>query len=145
MKKIIIFTMLLIISVASFSQQTTATPPAVKTDYLKKSKNQKTAAWILMGGGSVLAAVGFVVILNEAVTEIGNIFETTPQKTSNTGEILFYPGIAAMAGSIPLFIASHRNKKKGLSLSFKNETAPLLQKNSFVNHFVPSLTLKISL
>jgi hypothetical protein len=145
MKKIIPLVLLLVISAASFSQQTTATAPAVKTDFLQKSKNQKTAAWILMGGGSLLGAVGFVFLLTEAATEFANIFEPTPQKTSNTGEILFYTGIVVMAGSIPLFISSHRNKKKGLSLSFKNETVPQLQKSSFVYKYLPSLTLRLSL
>ena len=145
MKKIIVFILLLIISVASFSQQSTATAPAVKTDFQQKSKNQKTAAWTLMGGGSLLTAIGFVIILNETATAIANIFEAKSQKTSNTGEILFYTGIAAMAGSIPLFIASRRNKMKGMSLSLKNETVPQLQKISFTNRPVPSLALKISL
>lgn len=137
--------MLLIIATATFSQLTNPSLTLTKQDFLTKSKHQKTAAWSLLGGGTVLAAVGFVVILGEVGTEFTNIFEPAPQKTSNTGEIIFYTGIAAMAGSIPLFIASHRNKKKGMSLSFKNETAPQLQNNSFTNRPVPSLSLKISL
>ena len=36
MKKILVFAMLLIISVTSFSQPTTAASPAVKTDYQQK-------------------------------------------------------------------------------------------------------------
>jgi hypothetical protein len=53
-------------------------------------------------------------------------------------------GVAALS-SIPLFIASGRNKRKGMSLSFKNETAPQIQKNSFVYRTVPSLKLRLNL
>jgi hypothetical protein len=53
-------------------------------------------------------------------------------------------GVTALS-SIPFFIAAGRNKRKGMSLSLKNETAPQLQKNIFVYKPVPSLTLKINL
>jgi hypothetical protein len=50
-----------------------------------------------------------------------------------------------MLASIPLSLAAHRNKKKGMRLSFKNESTPKLQQGSFVNQAVPSLNLKIHL
>jgi hypothetical protein len=49
-----------------------------------------------------------------------------------------------MLGSIPLFLASGRNKRKAMSLSFKNETAPQLLKGSFAYRPIPSVSLKIS-
>lgn len=57
MKKIITLSLLLVLfSGISFSQAITKNLPALKTDYLQKSKNQKTGAWVLLGGGfSVLA------------------------------------------------------------------------------------------
>jgi hypothetical protein len=137
MKKIILFTMLLILSSSSFSQQTNSQPALSKQDYLKKSKNQKTAAWVMLGGGVALGAGGILWALSD-------IFST-----SSGPDILFFAGGASMLGSIPLFIASSRNKKKAMSLSFKNEMVPsrLLsgQKTSFVSQLVPSLFLKISL
>lgn len=46
--KSIFIVLLMLLSLTGFSQQTT---PGVNTDYLEKSKNQKTAAKILLWGG----------------------------------------------------------------------------------------------
>ena len=51
MDKIAIFMMLLIVSATSFSKQTNPPKAATEIYYLKKSKNQKAIAWILLGGG----------------------------------------------------------------------------------------------
>jgi len=125
--------MLLIFSASSFSQQTNSQPTLNKQDYLKKSKNQKTIAWVLLGGGVALGT-------GAIIWGTSNIFST-----SSGPDILLVTGGACMLGSIPLFIASSRNKKKGLSLSFKNEMIQKLQRDSFVNLSIPSLSLKINL
>ena len=137
MKKIIVFALLLIISVTSFSQQTNPSKPVTKADYLLKSKSQKNAAWVLLGGGTVLMGAGFLIGLKEASFD-----------DAGTGVVMVVMGgigFLSAIGSIPFFIASGRNKRKGMSLSFKNEVAPQIQKRSFVYRSVPSLTLKISL
>ncbi len=54
-------------------------------------------------------------------------------------------GSLAMLGSIPFFIAASKNKKKAMSLSFKNETIPQVYKRSIVSIPVPSLIIKINL
>jgi hypothetical protein len=134
MKKIILFFMLLIVSAISFSQPNTVNP-TVKADYLQKSKNQKTSAWVLLGGGAGLIIAG---------TLIGNGKEASFDD-AGTGVVLGGIGALSMLGSIPLFIASGKNKRKAMSMSFKNELMPQLQNGSFVNRSVPSLSLKISL
>jgi hypothetical protein len=134
MKKIIVFTLLLIMSETSFSQPATIPALAVKTDYLKKSKSQKTGAWLLLGGG---IAVSGITALSSFRIDFVN------KKSFPVVPVCI--GGAMMAGSIPLFIAAQRNKKKSLSLSFKNETAPQIQQNSFVYKLIPSLSVKISL
>jgi hypothetical protein len=59
MKKIMLCTMLLFLTASLFSQQTN--PQSLsRQDYLEKSKKQKTAAWILLGGGLAPDAKGFV-------------------------------------------------------------------------------------
>ena len=131
MKKIILFTMLLIMSASSFSQQTALT----KQDYLKKSKNKKTTAWVMLGGGAGLILVGGL---------LGNSKESS-FSDAGTGIVIAGVGALSMLGSIPLFIASGKNKRKAMSMSFKNEMVPQLQKSSFVNRLVPSLSLKIGL
>lgn len=147
MKKIILFGVLLIFSSTLFSQPTTTATPAVNTDYLKKSKNQKTTAWILLGGGTLLSAAGIAVGFNEVLVDISNIFSSEPEKTSNTGEILFYTGIASMAGSIPFFIASSKNRKKAnsISASFKMENRPYVVQSIIIRTPYPALSVKIGL
>ena len=54
-------------------------------------------------------------------------------------------GVVAMLGSVPFFLASSRNKKKAMSLSFKNQTAPQLNRNSLVQKSFPVLSFKINL
>ncbi len=136
MRKIIVFVMLLIISATSFSQPTTTPVPPFKTDYLKKSNNQKFLAWVLMGGGIAVVSI-------TALSNVGLDFGST-EKSASPVAPLTIAGVL-MVSSIPVFIASHKNKKKAMSLSLNNETAPQIQKNRFVNRSVPSLTLKISL
>jgi len=147
MKKQFFFLIVLAFSLFSSAQPTTPGTPAVKTDYLKKSKNQKTVAWILLGGGIGLTSAGFAVGLNEAVNDLSNIFSVEEQKSSNTGEFLFYTGLASMAASIPFFIASSGNKRKAatVSTSLKIETRSYLQQSSISNKLYPSINLKVAL
>jgi hypothetical protein len=135
MKKIILFAMLLIMSASSFSQQINPSPTLTKQDYLKKSKNQKTTAWVLLGGGAAFILIGDL---------IGNSKESS-FSDAGTGVVIAGVGALSMLGSIPLFIASGKNKRKAMSMSFKNELIPQLQNGSFVNRAVPALSLKISL
>ena len=141
MKKALLFAILLVISAASFSQQIKSTPTLTKQDYLKKSKTQKTFAWILVGTG-----VGFVVaaVASTGVDDVANSIGGDNSGV-NRGVTLFIIGGITTLSSIPLFLASHRNKKRGMSLSFKNEMAPQIHKGSFAYRSVPSLTLKIGL
>ena len=102
--------------------------PVVKTDYLAKSKNQKTAAWFLLGGGAALIGTGFL---------IGDSKNSTFDDAA-TGAVLGGIGVLSALGSIPLFIASVKNKRKALKMSanFKIENAT----NSY-----PAVALKINL
>lgn len=126
MKKIIVFALLLLSSLATFSQQTEPSAPSTKQDYLQKSKSQRTSAFILLGSGAALLAIAAP----------GNVsFDILP--------VLVIGGGAAIVGSIPLFIAAGKNKRRAMSMSFKNETAPVLQNSGFTSRVVPSLALKI--
>ena len=125
--------LLAILSGTSFSQQTDLTQSLTREVYLQKSKNQKTAARILLGSGTALAA-GSLVWASQ------NLFSTS------SGPVVFLvAGSVAMLGSIPLFIASGKNKRKAMSMSFKMQPVPQLQKANLVNRQAPSLSLKINL
>jgi hypothetical protein len=130
MKKIVAFTMLIAMSINSFSQQTDTLNSLTKADYLKKSKGQKTAAWVLVGAGVTCFAIA-------APGDVS--FETA-------GTLVVVGGLA-IVGSIPLFIASAKNKKKARSIStgFKMENAPSIQRASLVNRSYPAVSIKLSL
>src|SRR5436190_8939213 len=100
MKKNILYFLLLALPAASFCQKTNDTIPAVKTDYLLKSKNQKTAAWVLLSGGIALMGTGLLIAVSKNAT-----FDDLA-----TGGILNGIGFPLAIGSIPLFIASGKYK-----------------------------------
>jgi len=128
MKKIMVYFLLLAMPASSFCQKTNDSVPVVKTDYLAKSKNQKTAAWVLLGGGAALIGTGFL---------IGDS-ENSSFDDAATGALLAGIGVLSAIGSIPLFIASGKNKRKALTMSanFKIENA---------TYSYPAVALKIKL
>ena len=68
MKKAIIAITLPLFAICSFGQQSTNTSvPKPNTDYLQKSKKQKTTAWILLGGGATLVLTGIIIPKGEFV------------------------------------------------------------------------------
>lgn len=143
MIRIIAITLFLVTSFTSFSQSAAIPAKTVDTDYLQKSKKQKKTAWLILGGGLACSLVGS--ILSTELEVDGDTEPLLGDFASTTGTILNVTGVCAMAGSIPLFIAAHRNKKKAMSLSFKNEKAPQFRHGSFTSIAIPSLTLKVSL
>ncbi len=120
-----------------FGQATKSTN--TKNDYLKKSRNQKTAAWVLLGGGFVVTMVGVGVASNNFWEDI----ITGKESARGTGAAI--TGLALMAGSVPLFIASGKNRRKAFSLSIKNEKMHYPYKNSLLQKPVPSLSLTMNL
>lgn len=149
MKKIILFSMLLIVSASSFSQQINSSAALTKQDYLQKSKKQKTAAWLLLGSGTVMMITGSIIWSNAVEETITNdpigIFYAPYTTTKGTG--LTAAGLLVSAGSIPLFIASGKNKRKAMNASafFKMETIPVIQRPAFVPNTYPAVSLKIGL
>ena len=128
MKKIIVFSLLLILSAATFSQQIIPTP-AINTDLMQKAMHQRHAANILFWCGPVVVITGAFIAL------------------ASDNYLILIAGFVSMATSIPLFVAYHINKKKAMNASayFKMEPAAQLQGSNFTTKPVPSLTLKIGL
>ncbi len=135
MKKITALLLLMILLTAfSLSAQT-------KNDYLLKSKHQKTAAWVFLGGGTGLAIIGGLVGLHGVV----DLVDGQQNNKIETGGILEITGGAAMLGSIPLFIASSKNKRKAMSITFSNQPLPALVKNTMGRRSFPSIGLQFKL
>jgi len=151
MKQVTAFLTVFIIGMNSFCQQTENLQSIQKTDYLHKSKKQKTAAWILLGGGIAMTITGTVIYhnaYNKAAEEdpFGTLL-TLGTNVNPGGAVLAIVGLLSTIGSIPLFIASGKNKRKAssVSTSFKMENAPVIQRASLVKRSYPALSLKIGL
>ena len=119
-----------------FSQQL---PPAAKHTqdyYLQKSKNQQSGAWVLVGCGSALIAGG-VLGANNATSFSG----------VGAGGIAAVLGGITMLTSVPLFLASGRNKRKAIpaAASIKMEKTALPLTTGFSRASFTALNLKIQL
>lgn len=107
--------------------------------YSKKNKNQKTTAWIMLSGGFVLTVGGLAVISKELLIDPWTGEEVNPIG----GEIMGYAGLASMAGSIPFFIASGKNKKRA-NISLQQQKITMGNKISQQSNY-HSICLSISL
>jgi hypothetical protein len=138
MKIIILFSMLFFLTTNLYSQRAIPNQLLSSQDYLKKSKNQKTAAWILLGGGALTSIIGLSQI-NLAGSDDGDI-------NNAPGTILFFTGLAATITSIPLFSSAIKNKKKAINVSthFELRKNPTKSQSELTIHSIPSLTVKFS-
>lgn len=112
---------------------------------LEKSRKRKTAAWVLLGGGSALALTGVIVETRKVEGELLSIFEADLKSNSDAGEILLIGGLASMAGSIPLFIASHKKADKAIYMKATVNTISIPVKQSQVLFTQAAISLNISL
>lgn len=115
-----------------------------REDYLGRSKNQKTAAWILLGAGTAMAVGGAIVLNNTDTSYLieGRMFNDEDESTkAKIAELVMLTGIVADLVSIPLFISASHNKKLATTLSFFNQKVYYPHSNALCLN--PSLTLKI--
>ncbi|MBK7291723.1 MAG: hypothetical protein IPI78_16640 [Chitinophagaceae bacterium] len=142
MKKLILFLAFFSMLTKGFNQQIEAPKKELtKQEYLKKSKSQRTAGGIILGGGAILIGAGLATSLGNG---LANLFEQEAKK-NNSGDVLTVLGVISIAGSIPLLISAGKNKRKALSLSVKNQPSQVLQNNRLYSKIIPSLTFKINL
>jgi hypothetical protein len=135
MRKLFFSALLLFITTGSFCQQTNFHQSLTKQDYLEKSKKQKTAAWVMLGGGFALAAGG-------AVLDVSSDWN----KSETPYLVAISIGCASMVGSIPLFIASGKNKRKAINAAafFEIRQHPVTTNTGFSSHVTPTLSLKLN-
>ena len=100
-------------------------------DYRRKHKTYKTAAWISLGVGVPLTMAGIVV----SVASIEN-----PRVNSSTGEWMAVAGAVSTIGSIPLFILSHKYKKKAARLSVLGKIEKI---GSVYSYHQPAMAIQI--
>lgn len=111
MKKLLLIFVLALISYAGYSQ--TEKQDFSKEHYLQKSKNQRTAGWVLLGAGAGIGIIGAIVSA-EALTEDWFFGDS---KKSDTGLIIGAVGAASSLASIPFFISARKNSRKAAQLS----------------------------
>jgi len=134
-KKLLINCTMLLFAFQCFGQ------PAEKTDYLQKSKNQKTAAFILLGVGAALDIGGIIATISNANKQFD--FPDI-NKVNHSGEYALYiAGTACLMGSLTLFILSKSNKNKALSLGLDTKQFQQLKKGNLYTGRYPAITLKI--
>lgn len=134
MKPIFPLLFLLLINLPAYTQ--TTNPRAVRAEYLEKRLKQKTAAWILFGGGLVMAVTGFGINYGQPL--IGSSTD------NDKGMGLFVVGVVCTVVSVPLFIAAHKNKKRAAAILVRQQ--PLLYPAGspvYMAKTQPALTLKI--
>lgn len=148
MKKIVLSTMLLAVAIASFGQQDTASKPVLpQTDYLAKSKRQKTAAWVFLGTGVAIFTGGLIAHYNHANNP--DDFEDAIESAFGYDDEMAVAGLGLLiaGGSIPFFIVSSKNKKKANAavVFIEMEKAQVLQGMVFNNQSYPAIGVKIHL
>ena len=140
MKKIIVLTLLLVFAATSFGQQVTPKQHWTETDYYKKSKKQKTAAWIFTG-------VGTAVLLTTLITDAFSSALTGFQESASGIAIPYAIGAACVATGVVFFVAAGTNKRKAkeASVFINMEKAPVLQSAAIRNQSFPAVGVKIRL
>ncbi len=148
MKKLIVVFLCLSASLSLRSQELPtgpSQPTLSREEYLQKSKRQKTGAIVLISAGGAVMIPGAIMLVNNTANDF--IFGpfTGEQSDNTVASILFATGAAAMLGSIPLFVSSHKNKKRAMELSFKNIPSSQVHKNMVINQQIPSINFRIAL
>jgi hypothetical protein len=138
MKKTIMWLGFTVLGFSAFCQEKTV-QLNLRDEYLQKSRNQKTAAWILLGGGALATTAGMINFSNE--------FDIWSSNSGAGGAIVATIGVGAMVGSIPLFMASSRNRNKAMMMNagIKIENGAILQQQGLTRVNFPAVSLGIRL
>jgi hypothetical protein len=149
-KSIVLVTVIIALFTNCYCQKVSTTDQIGKqytsNDYLIKAKKQKTAAWVCLGGGLAMATTGAALSLSKASNDIILLFiwDAPATTTDYTGEtILLFTGVAGMLTSIPLFIASSKNKQRAKISVTSQKTVIGLP--TVVPKSITGLTVSISL
>lgn len=133
MKKIFLSSLIVLFGISVSGQQ------IIKQDYLKKSKTQKTMAWILASGGGALVFGGII--------SDGTNVSYYPGE--EVGTALMACGAVAITGGIILFSASKKNEKKAnemaVAINMKLESAEIYRHEVALKKYYPAVSLKFNL
>ena len=147
-KKLSILLLIIFINVFKINAQINQLDSSISEQHkmadllLKKSKRQETTAWILISGGAGVLIAGSIIgtnaVKNYSTDDPFNIFP----RGSLAGAGMILGGLAAMAASVPFFIASDRNKRKA-NLIFQNESQSFLHQLHKRNNYSVGVSLTL--
>ncbi len=140
MKILCLLMLMIMFSNPSFSQNIDQDQRLTQNDFLKKSKNQKTAAWIATGVGTTIFAVTVF-----AAASIPPYPTYGEDEVESTGTVPAVIGLACIAAGGYLFFASARNKRKARAATvfLDIENAPMLQYTSINKQSFPVLGVRV--
>lgn len=147
MKEFTILMMLLVFAAFSFGQQITPNQHWKESDFYKKSRKQKTAAWILTGAGVTGLILTLGVDMGQTTEEALTTIFTGVETEHKPLTVPYLLSTASVIGGTYLFFASSKNKKKAkaASLSIDMEKGPVLQGTVLKNQSFPALGIRIRL
>ena len=111
MKKIIVSLTVLIIGMICFCHHADSLQ-SIKTDYLRKSKSQKTAAWVLLGGGIAMTVTGMIIYQNDYTSAVEDNPWYFGTDANPAGAVIATVGLLSCAGSIPLLLLQVKIRKE---------------------------------
>jgi hypothetical protein len=143
MKFAVLLTLLSVVSFQVLGQTDTTRIHSIKADYLKKSKTQKTVAWVLLGTGTALIVTGFIMVGNSN-NPLPYPLPPTDTKTYDGAGLILLGGLVDLV-SIPFFISGAKNKGRSMAVSLKNEPIPQYIQGHFTQHSISAIAFKLSL
>lgn len=143
MKKIIPVVASLLIVNISFGQMKDTVQPGTKESYLLKSKNQRTAGWILTAGGSALMVTGVSLLSANILVTNPNSQEVKNRETA--GLILLSAGTVALAGGIINLIAAKRNGKRAMAIRIKQLNTGIQHNKTMLKISYPAVSFRLVL
>ncbi|RTL58287.1 MAG: hypothetical protein EKK37_08080 [Sphingobacteriales bacterium] len=139
--KLLLYIIFISFCINCYSQNQPSAKTITAEEYLKKSHQQKTWAWILMGAGTIVLGTGVVI----GVIDKGGLFFIKHHRPATKGDGYTAVGLTIITGSIPLFIAAARNKGKAMSLNIDKQPVFIPSGSRVYQKNLPAVSLKISL
>ena len=151
--RLIFLSLLMAFTINTFGQQLgiDSSRPVLPIDYLKKSKHQNTAGWILtsIGTAGLVVTLGADMgqTLGGGVITVMSLGTVEPEYKSYTGYYLL--SAACLGAGIAYFVAASKNKKRAASLGpsayLKIEKAHMVYGATCSNQYYPAVALRIRL
>jgi len=135
--KYLIFLFICVVSSLQLLSQATDTTNDLKNLYLKKSKSQKTTAWVLLGTGAAAITTGLIV----SGTASNNDDINSGYDQLATGGVVAIIGTAACLSSIPFFIASAKNKRRAMAVTSGIQQIMMPVKGGWAYNMQPAIKI----